>query len=714
MKLRILSSILMCSGLLFWGCKKQEKVKPESTADVDFKEMKVPEGFDYSTTTLQNLNVHVALLGGAAYKGAEFDVYLDDPSAYLDEPVPLEKLRKVMSIRLDEKGNYSTELRIPGHIEKVYLLSKSIGIPEYFELSKSSTGFNMTYDPNPQQGQKVSAVNKFSYNRNVPANQLLSNGVYSNLHAISDVGDSGPVVRSWSNVGFPDYLTAPVYVNPSFLQRFQTALPKGISVPVESEYLNSAIPRTIVLDLEAGQTADVSITFMFANSANKNTLGYYWYPSNTPPATVSAIPAQNKGYIFPSTSRSATTNYSGLVAGHTVVLVGPNADGSFPPNTTIGFFLISNSFTPTAVGTPGTINTTRTTYYSNNNLNVAGSTGYMSGKKERMVTLYDEATNKIVWSIEDGTDGDYSDIAFFASWNPNEAIDVTDFPKLPTAPRTDEDYIFYPAKNVKGTLLFEDCWPRLADFDMNDMVVNHNYAGLLDQSAAGRVSEVNFTFDLASISAQQNNSFAVMVPNVTPGQVAIVTNVNFDGANVNSNKDLTYAAEVGNASDMVIRVFDGATTILGGNTVNNVGDGNISRAAETFSFTVKFNPSISVSDFNKISPFVIPRGNRSVEIHLANRKPSTKANQLLFGTEDDNSSVAAGRYYLSNTRSSAGNITWAIDVPEKIPYPKTGGSMTLAYPNFVSWATSSGGTHQDWYTDGVGNRVTEKLVNPPN
>ncbi|WAC40194.1 hypothetical protein [Pedobacter sp. SL55] len=75
----------------------------------------------------------------------------------------------------------------------------------------------------------------------------------------------------------------------------------------------------------------------------------------------------------------ATTNYSGLVAGNTVELVGPNADGSFPPNTSIGFYLIANSFTPTAVGTPGTINTTRTTYYGNYNLNTAGSTRLHGG-----------------------------------------------------------------------------------------------------------------------------------------------------------------------------------------------------------------------------------------------------------------------------------------------------------------------------------------------
>lgn len=698
MKLRILSPVLISAVLFSVGCKKQDHEDVETSNEVNFREMKVAEGFDYSTTSLQNLNVHVELLGKIPYQGAEFDVYLDNPDSYLDQPAELSKLRNIRSIRLNEKGEYSTELRVPGDINKIYLLSKSIGIPEYFELAKSAQGFELVYSPS--QSVKKTASTGFQFG---------TNAVQASL-----TGSQTLATRSWSNVGFPDYLTDPVYVNPSFLQRFKAALPKGVPVPESSGYLNSAIPRDIVLDLKAGQTANVSITFMFANSSNKNTLGYYWYPSNNKPATPSAIPAGNRGYIFPSTSRTATTNYSGLVAGNTVELVGPNADGSFPPNTSIGFYLIANSFTPTAVGTPGTINTTRTTYYSNYNLNTAGSTGYMAGKKERMVTLYDEATNKIVWSIEDGTDGDYSDIAFFASWNPNEAVPVDEYPKLPTVPRTDSDYVFYPAKNLKGTLLFEDCWPRLADFDMNDMVVNHNYTGLIDQTEANKISEVNFTFDLASISAQQNNGFAVMIPNATPGQVAIVTNLNFDGDNVNSNQATTYSVETGHTNDVVIKVFDGATTVLGGNNVNNTGTGSTTRPVETFSFTVKFNPAIPLADFNKISPFLIARGNRNVEIHLSNRRPSVKANKALFGTEDDNSSVAASRYYLSNTRNSAGNITWAIDVPEKIPYPKSGQSMTAAYPNFVSWATSGATTNLGWYTNGAGNRLMDKLVNPPN
>lgn len=684
--------VLMLFGI---GCKKRSEDVPDVLKEVNFREMIVPNGFNYSTTQLKNLNVKVGLLGGEAYEGAKFDVYLDNPHDYIGEPEELNKLRKVMSITLNKEGKYNTELKLPGYIEKIYLVSKSVGIPDYFELSASSTGFNLNYLPvNQEVTRSYSLMNKLSSVRG----------------AVSAGNLGAQAIKSWSNVGFPDYLIDPIPVPAAFLNRISAALPRGQKV--NTDFMGSGAPRTIVLDLKPGQTADVNITFLFANSANKNTLGYYWYPTNTPPASAAAI--VNKGYIFPSTSRTTVTDYSGLVAGNTVKLTGPNADGSFPPNTSIGFFLIANGFTPSStVGTPGTINTGRTTYYSNKNFNAAGTSGNMNGVKERMIAIYDQSTNKIVWSVEDGTDGDYSDVAFFATWNPNEAINTDEFPKVPTVPGQTPDIIYTPSANTKGTLLFEDSWPKLADFDMNDMVLNYRHAAKVDDFGQ-LVSEVNFSFDLVAVAAKQNNGFAVMIPNVAPGLVASISKLNFSGQNINTIQDITYSVEPGHTNDLVIKLFDGASTIMGGDCINNEGSGCAVGGTKTFSFTVKFTSPVKVSDFNNISPFIIPRGNRAFETHLANQRPSVKADTRYFGTDDDGSVPGQGKYYLSNAKNSVGNINWAVEVPEQIPYPKSGQSMTLAYPNFVEWAKSGNALKKDWYTNGTGNRVMSKLVNPPN
>lgn len=685
-----ITAAIMTAMILISSCKKEDAAENQTPeAEKDFRTIVVPDNFDYATTDVQPLDVEVLLLGNVPYEGARFEVYLENPEAALDDPSLLQSLKMISSFRLDDKGKYSSEIKIPSYVQKVYLLSKSIAIPGYFEVSKGANGFVLKYNAGAAASNRQSTASLKSVKSTLGAGYFTS------------------ATRSWSNVGFPDYLIANAEVSARFLQRFESAVPKGVRV--KEEYLNNPITN-IVLDLKESQTATVDITFLFANSRNLNTLGYYWYPTSNPPATQSAI--TNRGYVFPNTSRQGVAGASNLQAGHTVKLIGPNADGSFPPNTTIGFFIIPSGFTASStVGTPGTINTGRTTYYSNTNLNAFGS-GAMATIKQRMITFYDEPTNKIVWSFEDQTDGDFSDVAFFASWTPDEAIKKHEFPKLPEVPKTDADYVFYPAKNTKGTLLFEDCWPRLADFDMNDMILNHNYVGELDEY--GKVGEINFSYDLASISAQQNNSFGVMIPGVDPANVESVSNLNLDGVDVNSTSGRNYAIEGGHTNDVVVKVFDQASNILGGKVINNVGDGAVTRASEKFSFTVKFKEGVPVARFNAISPFIIPRGNRTVETHLSNKRPSAKANTQLFGTDDDNTSVGSGRYYLSNTRNSAGNLTWAVDVPEKIPYPKSGMSMTGAFRNFVEWATSGGVNKANWYSTGSDNRNDASLVYPTN
>jgi len=685
----LLAVPLITLGLIS-GCKKSEKtgIDSETESTVDFKKMSVPENFNYETTQSKALDIQVNLLGGDPYAGASFDVCLENPDLALDNDSLRNELTVISSLKLNEKGRYSSEIKLPSYVDTLYLRSKSVGIPAYFAIPRSANGYTLKYDA----GAEVAKIQATSTAYRT-AGKLITAGTLA-------------TARTWDYKGYPNYLEDPIYVSSRFLRRFQTAVP--YAKKVNPALLSSSIPRDIDLRLNPGQTAQVSITYMFGTSFYKNTLGYYWYPTNNPPTSKSQI--VNKGYIFPSTSRTTVANYSGLVAGQTVKLVGPNADGSFPPNTSIGFFLISNGFNPNAnTANPGTITTTKVTYFSNKNFNSEG-TGNMIGQKERMVTLYDEATNKIVWAFEDGVDADFSDVAFFATWTPDEAISTDPYPKLPTVPGSDADYVFYPSQKNKGTLMFEDCWPRLADFDMNDMVLNYRYTGALDES--GKVSEVHFLYDLVSIAAEQNNSFAVMFPDIAPGNVKSITSLDLNNANKNTTSGRTFAVEDGHTNDVVVRVFDNASTILGGKVVNNVGSNSSTHAYETFSFTVKFKNSISVAEFNKISPFIIPRGARYIETHLANQRPSAKASKSYFQTDDDNSSDAASRYYLSNTNNSLGNITWGVDVPEQIPYPKTGSPMTKSYNYFAEWATSGGVNKKDWYKSNTGNRRASYLFYP--
>ena len=106
------------------------------------------------------------------------------------------------------------------------------------------------------------------------------------------------------------------------------------------------------------------------------------------------------------------------------------------------------------------------------------------------------------------------------------------------------------------------------------------------------------------------------------------------------------------------------------------------------------------------NPFIYPNryAGRGQEIHLVDHPPTAKVNPGLFGTGDDRSIPAQGRYY-----RTADNLPWALDVPETWRHPAEWNDVTNAYPDFATWTSSSGVTASNWYVS----TVTESLVFQP-
>lgn len=124
-------------------------------------------------------------------------------------------------------------------------------------------------------------------------------------------------------------------------------------------------------------------------------------------------------------------------------------------------------------------------------------------------------------------------------------------------------------------------------------------------------------------------------------------------------------------------------------------------------YTVTFNvingPTISAfgTDYN---PFLVNYvGTSRREIHLAGKAPTMLADQSVFGTQDDNTNVAAGRYYVTKT-----GLPFCISLPSGFNYPIEGTDVTKAYLHFGEWAASGGTSFVDWYINlasGYGNNA---------
>jgi LruC domain-containing protein len=85
----------------------------------------------------------------------------------------------------------------------------------------------------------------------------------------------------------------------------------------------------------------------------------------------------------------------------------------------------------------------------------------------------------------------------------------------------------YPATGY-STLMYEDLWPYVGDYDFNDLVVDYKYNTITN--ASNNVVEVRYTFVAKCIGAALHNGFAFQLDNVAPNKISSVTGGKTNGA----------------------------------------------------------------------------------------------------------------------------------------------------------------------------------------
>lgn len=269
----------------------------------------------------------------------------------------------------------------------------------------------------------------------------------------------------------------------------------------------------------------------------------------------------------------------------------------------------------------------------------------------------------------------------------------------------------YPSSTGWTTIAFEDNWPLLGDYDMNDLVVymrtstHRRTEGLLRVDIAGEV---------AAAGAGYHNGFGIRLPGVQASDVdPDQTQFKINGQDV-SNRALLESGR------------NEAILIIAEDVFDYVGSGNHCEYYRTepgcgssiqmdFEVSVSFNSPVDVSIGGAFDPFLFaaegawhgahftsPPG-RSYEIHLKNQAPTEAFNQALFsGAGQDASIPGQGHYFQSTT-----GMPWAIEIGNRWQYPLEFTDISVAYPQFPSFSTSDGNSFMDWYESG--NAVNERL-----
>ncbi|SMF54660.1 LruC domain-containing protein [Alteromonadaceae bacterium Bs31] len=481
------------------------------------------------------------------------------------------------------------------------------------------------------------------------------------------------------STGKPDSLIYARDEYPSdFFERISNALPEA---KVNEAFLAGDSGSNITLQEEA----EVFVTFIHEGAGYKNSFGYFTFDANNPPTSVYDI---QETIIFPNLS------YPHLTNGHRLSL------GTFPAGTSIGFFLAANGFWYYTGVKPFAV----PYYYSLKDLN-PDPTDLL---RQHNVLLFDDEVDEVIIGFEDlprsWGDNDFNDAVFSVKTTPETAIVTDSLIQMPSVNDSDADGIadeedqfpnnyrrafsaYYPSESNWVTLAYEDNWPQVGDYDLNDLVVRERFQTVYN--ANGDITGFIITGYIDARGAEKNNGFGLRLMDLAPEAIEDAS-ITIAGVRQEKNTENWQ-------SDAVFILWNDSHDYTQTGESGACSHFNTKRDCDRFDpvpFTLDVNFAQYPQSLNHSSlDFFIFRTNyRGREVHFANYPPTDLFDQSQFGRFQDTSDPESGRYF-----KNAANLPWALKVNTNWCHPSEYIDIAWAYPDYEKWVESSGSEASDWY-----------------
>ncbi|MDP3437382.1 MAG: LruC domain-containing protein [Bacteroidales bacterium] len=656
--------LLIIAGVTITSCIKA----PKGNTDEENKEY-----FDFATIGTYTLSLDYKLKFNSPIVFFVYDQYPyktspNDPGLEVLDT----QISPILKGLATNFGKYSGVVTIKKTVKQLYIYSTTIGVPQLLKSTFANNIFAVDAS-NPANYVEMSTVKSGS-------------GFAQNAILPGDFRTLG----TWNNSGLPNYLLSPdATITAELINVVNASLPESKPVPTYNpHYITNGVSSALRVIADA----TVEVVFIHEGAGYKNVLGYFHYPTNSPPTSVNQI---NKIIAFPNSSYAGSGG--ALSSGNRVQLKywnGTDFVNVFPAGTSIGWYIVANGFSN------GTISQTAPRYYSLEQFNPESNPLL----KPHNVLLYDPQRQLVIIGFEDlprsggHSDDDFNDAIFYAVGTPVTAIDYGDLPVVEDPEDSDGDGIpddrdefpndpdvaystHYPAQNVYHTLAYEDLWPTRGDYDMNDVIVTYNSTHFLNVNNkvvkvidrfkpvwSGGILDVGFGYQMGVASSA--------VKSTTKTSDFVDNNFRYT---LNANGTETQQSKA------TIMVFDNITEM--GLTTG--------APKPSFSFEIKFNSPVNVGDLTTppYNPFIVVNKNRGMEIHMPGYKPTDRADYALFGTYDDRSNPSLNRFYVSTSE-----MPWGIIIPnDNFDFPIERESIVKYYPKFLPWAESFGVEFPDWY-----------------
>lgn len=251
---------------------------------------------------------------------------------------------------------------------------------------------------------------------------------------------------------------------------------------------------------------------------------------------------------------------------------------------------------------------------------------------------------------------------------------------------------YQPRKDQYGTIMFEDMWPEIGDYDFNDYVVNYNitaehkgFEGDLDHiyvtmklklRAIGGSRPYRFCVRIGN--KPNSASMELLKENVALGEVTYKNNS--VGGYVEMLQDTKYAV-------IALTGFEKLKNETGGSFYNTE-KAHLIGNDETPEITINLivtRPGGAVNLFNGFGSefafdyFLQNTGNKR-EIHFIDYPPTD-----LYANYDNDKSDNNTTFYCSNKQ-----FVWALKSPVEMGWCVETIDIKNVYPGFVDWVTNGG------------------------
>ena len=519
----------------------------------------------------------------------------------------------------------------------------------------------------------------------------------ANLSAIEFSHLNGTATSGYTRLGTPTNIqdqsaTLPLDV----LSNIYSMLPE--SQYVNASFIDTNLQSNIIVDADFTGVMTVDITFLNEGAGYRNAFGYFLFDPDNPPATYTDI--EEHVLIFPNASKPPQGE---LVQGHTVPL-----NISLTAGQGLGFFVVPNGWSYSGSdGNVSGLGPWNQPFYSLPSLNPEPI-----ALQAHNVAFYDAVNDFFVFGFDDQHrargDNDFNDILVSIAATPIYAIegvnvdgsvDAGTFQVLEQSNIEVTSTTYYPAQNGMATLMFEDLWPRMGDYDFNDLVIDYRYTNTLNNR--NKLLSIDLEFTIQAMGASYHNGLALRLPGVAPSNIASST-LHLDGVLIDSD-----LIEAGHSEVNLILLDDAKNYTDNSCDFFQTVDECQPNPSGTFVARVVFVNPVDTASIGPApyDPYLFAvegkyhgqYGGRGWEVHLKEHSGSDLFSPSLIGLEDDDTDA-------SNSFVNTNNFPWVMNIPGEWEHPKENIDIVRAYPKFSKWVRSGGSTDKDWYERGNAQR----------